>query len=84
MSHAVTIPDELYRTIEAYAARRGESAEDAILAWARSLHEQRELAPVEDNGTAAYHPDDDPLAVFLGTGVLTSPDAMRRHDGAIE
>ncbi len=78
MSHAVLIPDELYRAIEAYAARRGESIEAAILAWAESPREQR--APVEDNDANAYNPADDPLAAFLGRGELTSPDAIRRHE----
>ena len=83
MSHAVVIPDELYRAIEEYAERRGESAEAAILAWSRSLHEQEEQAPAEEDGANVYDPTDDPLAAFLGKGVLTSPDAIRRHDEAI-
>jgi hypothetical protein len=83
MSHAALIPDELYRAIEAYAARRGESAEEAILAWPERLREQRECAPVEDNDANVYHPADDPLAAFLGRSELPSPDAIRWHDDAI-
>ncbi len=83
MSHAVVIPDDLYRAIEDYAARRGESAEETILAWARSLLEQAEQASAEEDEASVYDPADDPLAAFLGQGVLTSPDAIRRHDEAI-
>jgi hypothetical protein len=86
MSHAVMIPDDLYRVIEAYAAGRGESAEAVILAWARGLgeqHEQRGQAPVEEDDTFVYNPADDPLAAFLGKGELTSADAIRRHDEAV-
>jgi hypothetical protein len=81
MNHAVLIPNELYRAIEEYAARRGESAEAAILVWAESLRGER--APGEKNDADVYNPADDPLAAFLGRGELPSPDAIRRHDDAI-
>lgn len=82
MSHTITIPDELYHAIEEYAARRGETAESAILAWAESLHAVSEPGTAEELDSA-YDPADDPLAAFLGKGELTSPDAIRRHDEAI-
>lgn len=81
MSHTIMIPDELYRAIEAYAARRGESAEAAILAWAQSLHSESKSET--NNNNDVYDPADDPLALYLGKGQLTSPDAIRRHDEAI-
>ena len=83
MSHAVMIPDELYRAIEEYAARRGETAEAAIRTWAESLYTQNHVDEADENGNYVYDPADDPLAAFLGKGELTSPDAIRRHDDDI-
>jgi hypothetical protein len=84
MSHAVLIPDELYRAIEAYAARRGESAEAAILAWAESLREQRseatgETVPTEASGRID-DPQHDPWAGFRGIAEARSADSIDRHD----
>lgn len=83
MSHTITIPDELYRAIEEFAARQGETAEAAIIAWAESLYKRGDPAlAVEDSGFV-YDPADDPLAAFLGKGEMTHPDAIRRHDEAV-
>lgn len=81
MSHIINIPDELDRAIEEYAARRDETAEAAIRAWAENLHALNE--PEADDGDFVCDPAGDPLAGFLGKGELTSPDAIRRHDEAI-
>lgn len=83
MSHTITIPDELYRAIEVYAARRGETAEAAILAWAGGLPNHQDEARPEDVDGYVYDPAQDPLAAFLGRGELTHPDAIRRHDEVI-
>jgi hypothetical protein len=83
MSHAVLIPDELYRTIEEYAARRGESVEAAILAWAASLKQRSEAASEMARTEAASRIDDpahDPWAGFRGIAEVRSPDSIDRHD----
>jgi hypothetical protein len=85
MSHAVLIPDELYRMIEEYAARRGESAEAAILAWAESLREQQseataETAPTEAASDRINDPEHDPWAGFRGIAEVRSADSIDRHD----
>lgn len=83
MSHAIIIPDELYRTIEEYAARRGESAEAAVLAWAASL-KQSSATTTEAASTESASPIDDPLrdpwAGFRGMTAVHSPDSIDRHD----
>ena len=79
MSHAVYLPDDVYRTIEAYAAKHGQKPEEVIQTWALALREQAEPTP----DTFQYDPAEDPLAEFLGTGELISPDAIRKHDEAI-
>ncbi|WIG59256.1 MAG: hypothetical protein OJF49_002003 [Ktedonobacterales bacterium] len=79
MSHAIYLPDNVYQTIKVYAAKHGQKPEEFIQAWALALREQAEPAPE----TFHYDPAEDPLAEFLGTGELTSPDAIRKHDEAI-
>jgi hypothetical protein len=74
MSHAVVIPDELYYAIADYAARRGESAEEVILAWARSLREQEEQAPEEDGTVQLRVPHFPTIASLAGiAGSLNRP-----------
>jgi hypothetical protein len=75
MSHTLSLPDEIYQLIKDYAAAHGQTAEEAVAAWASSIAGQARQ-PAE----AAYNPMDDPLAEFLGTGELTDPEAIRRHD----
>ncbi len=83
MSHTIELPDELYRTIEHYAAQRGETAEAVILHWAQTLTNPSAQPLPEDMTGYVYDPAEDPLAEFLGAGELTAPDAIRRHDEAI-
>ena len=75
MSHTLSLPDEVYQLIKDYAAARGQSAEEVVVAWASSIA-GKSRQPTE----AVYNPADDPLAEFLGTGELTDPEAIRHHD----
>ncbi|HEU5440135.1 MAG TPA: hypothetical protein VFU88_12675 [Ktedonobacterales bacterium] len=75
MTHTLSLPDEVYQRIKAYAAARGQTAEEAVAAWAASIAQ-----PSQEPAEAAYNPADDPLAEFLGMGELTDPEAIRRHD----
>lgn len=78
MSHVLELPDEVYKRIEAYAASRGLTPEEAVRVWADRLEQ------AEGGGEEwVYNPADDPLAEFLGTGELVEPDAIRRHDEVI-
>jgi hypothetical protein len=83
MSHVIQLPDDVYQTLEAYAAQRGQTPEAVVLSWARALREQLAQSLVTDMSSFVYDPADDPLATFLGTGELIAPDAIRRHDEAI-
>lgn len=83
MSHIITIPDELYRAIEEYAARRGETAEAAVLAWAEQLAQSPASATPTEVSDASGRVDDprfDPWAGFRGVAQAKSADSVDRHD----
>lgn len=83
MSHAVTVPDELYRAIEDYATRRGESAEAVILAWAESLKQRSDAtteSPPSEVSSRVNNPTYDPWAGFRGIAEGRSADSIDRHD----
>jgi hypothetical protein len=83
MSHTITIPDELYRAIEEFAARHGETAEAAILAWAESLVRSGTGTTPMANSEPASRVDDpryDPWAGFRGATEAMSADSVDRHD----
>lgn len=89
MSHTISIPDELYHAIEEYAARRGETAEAAVLAWAEQLARFTASAPSmpesgPENGlevpSRVDNPRFDPWAGFRGVAEAKSADSVDRHD----
>lgn len=85
MSHAVELPDDLYRMLAAYAAQHDQTLEETIRTWADaasrgsgghpspSLSGEKDVARVEN-------PAFDPWAGFRGTAVLLSPDSLDQHD----
>lgn len=81
MSHVIELSDEVYKAIEAYAAKHKQTPEEVIQAWAKAAstgetatgHEAGEHERVND---PAY----DPWAGFRGVTELLSEDSLDRHD----
>lgn len=90
MSHTITLPDELYRALETYAAERQQTPEEALASLVRDIQPQgagaAPVAPTGDQQTAGT-PDaednaeyGDPWEGFRGKYTADVPDLMLNHD----
>lgn len=76
MSHVLELPDEVYKQIEAYAARRGQTPADVVREWAAANAGTESMPGEQRVGNPAY----DPWAGFRGISQALSPDSVDRHD----
>lgn len=76
MSHALNVPDELYSKFAEYAAERGQTADELLLAYMRGLVE------ISQSGRAseAIVITEDPLAPFIGAFTFGVGDLAENHD----
>lgn len=81
MSRSFEVSDELYESLTAIAAVRGQTPEDMFDSWVTQLRAQTSSSPSGVSNTPpVYDSADDPLAPFLGAFEATTPDAVRQHD----
>ncbi|WIG58201.1 MAG: hypothetical protein OJF49_000946 [Ktedonobacterales bacterium] len=84
MSHAFSVPDEVYTTLETYASRKGKTIEELFQEWVQDLRQQADTMSEEQPARAA---SENELAAaqaefFALAGMFTSgvPDLAERHD----
>jgi len=82
MSHVFQVPDDIYTEIAAYAAQRGQTPDDlliALLTGSVELLKRVEATPSVPE--VAYDPAHDPLAPFIGAFDSGGDDDwIERHD----
>src|SRR5438094_10361383 len=82
MSHVFQVPDDIYTEIAAYAAQRGQTPDDiliALLTGSVELLKRVEATPSVPE--VAYDPVHDPLAPFIGAFDSGGDDGwIERHD----
>ena len=83
MSHVFQVPDDIYTEIAAYAAQRGQTPDDlliALLTGSVELLKRVEATPSVPK--VAYDPAHDPLAPFIGAfdSGGDDPGWIERHD----
>ena len=87
MNHTIQLPEAVYQTIAAYAARHGQTPEEAIASWAGHIENlPGGGAPPPAKGGAeerVNNPAFDPWAGFRGITTALSPDSVERHDAYI-
>ena len=76
MSHIFQLPDELYERLQAYAARRGKTVDELLLAYAEEIARQPEGS---ESGTQSVS-EVDPLAPFIGAFKFGVGDLAEHHD----
>lgn len=92
MSQNITLSDEVYRSLVAYANRRHQTPEEAVADWVQALHAQpsvtvapdldgrrelEEMAAALAADPSAYR---DPWEGFYGAFESPYPDLVERHD----
>lgn len=75
MSHAVMLPDELYRKVQDYAARSSQEPDALIVEWVEQAAQQATLTPEEETELA-----NDPLFQIAGMFASDQPGWVDRHD----
>jgi hypothetical protein len=80
MSYIFQVPDEIYTEIASYAAQRGQTPDALLLELV--IEGLRHLKYAEPTYKAAYDPNQDPLAPFIGAFDSGDDDAgwIERHD----
>lgn len=86
MSHAFSVPDEVYATLEAYASRKGKTIKELFQAWLQDMRQQADTAPEEESARTTSENEQEVAAAqaefFALAGMFTSgaPDLAERHD----
>jgi len=75
MSHAILVPDELYRKVQDYAARSAQEPDALIVEWVEQAAEQA-AHTIEEEADLA----NDPLFQVAGMFASNEPGWVDRHD----
>ena len=82
MSHVFQVPDDIYAEIAAYAAQRGQTPDDLLIALLTgSVELLKRVEAMPSTSEVAYNPAYDPLAPFIGAFDSGGGDGwIERHD----
>jgi hypothetical protein len=76
MSYTFQVPDELYERLEEYAARRGQTPDELLLAYIEEIARQAEGGQPGQQSVVG----EDPLLPFVGAFVFGVRDLAEHHD----
>jgi hypothetical protein len=81
MSHFFQVPDDIYKEIATYAAKRGQTPDALLIALLEEDVDQlRQTDAMAAIRNAPYDPAHDPLAPFIGRFDDDDLDWIEKHD----